>query len=969
LYTGIRVLTTRDAAAPVGVALGGGRADVQRYEMMGWARAMLPLAAVAGGLVGDAPAAAEPRAEGEASAALEALRGALARGEDASVLEGATALLRRVGAGDAELSARALTLRGVVLADRGRFEDARAELDAGLALLGPAGSEAARVEALVAKSQLERASGDPLLARALLDEAARWLGVGGTRGDGAEVELSRAILALAAGREPDARRAIDRFNARCAEPVCEAVSDRLAGRLARLEGHLERAAESLRASEVALARAGRVRERLEVLIEQIEVDRALGDLSRARAAAEVGAGLAARVGHRRLGAEFARLRGELSLEAGHAQAAVQLLEEARGLYTAMRARSGVAGSRLALGRAAAAQGRAEEARIHFEAARLLYVEMADAVRLRAAWRGLAEAARALRDEAGERTWQLALAEDAAPGGRWRPAMRLAELAAEVGALAEARRWLGECVADLEAQSPRLGTPGARSVLGEARQRAYGLLVEAWLGDSQVERPLAQAEALQAAEGALTAGFSELLERAIATRAVPGAEELGHRVAAIDRAMAIAADGDPGFDAETLYRLGQQRGVLEREWRRLTGAELRGAGPREAAARWVAALTGALREDVALLVYHLGAERSRAFVVTGAGVEVVALAGRAEIEALTGDFHDRMRARPADLRERRARERASRRLYEALLAPVVPHLGRRSRVVIVPHGALRIVPFDALVTSEVGPVQFALQRFTFSQVPSLGALTSLWQDARRRSARTDRYALVAFADPAYRRDGESQRAALRGAALEVEVARRRLGADDGPGTLFVGAAATERTLTGLALDRYAVVHLATHGTAGDSIADGKTPALFFGPGDGEDGILRLDEVLRLRLDADLVVLSACDSARGDLAVGDGFDGLTGAFLRAGASEVVATLWEVEDTVTPAMMDWFYEGLARGDGAAAALRRARLAALKGQLERGAEATAELPGDGAILARARDPFYWAPFVLVGTSGDVFR
>ncbi|MCB9785921.1 MAG: CHAT domain-containing protein [Deltaproteobacteria bacterium] len=906
----------------------------------------------------------------EGEARLLRLEEAFERGQDALVWDGASELLASLPAGAVDLTSRVLTLRGRVLGDEGHFAAAREQFDAALALLGGGGSVEARVEALVARVVVERAAGRTRAARAALAEADAWANGAARAPADAAAERVRALLALRAGRQQEARLALQRFVAVCAGSPCSSVADRIEGSLLALDGDLAGAADLLRRAEMAFAREGRSREQLDALVERVEVERALGDRDQARAAAAIGAGLAARIGHARHGAELNRILGELALEAGDATEATRLLEMARKAFTDMHALSGIAGSRLALGRVALLGGRAPEARIHFEAARVLYEEMADEGRIQTAWRGLAAAARSGGDVAAERRWLGELALSGSPGARWEAASRLAELAEAEGDPAEVRRFAGLALEDLQRLDARLGTPAARETLAAARQRASEMLVEAWLTDADVEAQQARVEALEAADRSLARGFVELLDRAGSTRALPATARLAQRVAAIDRAMALAAGGDPAFDAEALHRLGHLRGRLEAELRHQLGSasdRLQGAPGHRGR---VAALVGALGDEVAVVAYHLGAVRSRAFVLTSAGTAVVALAPRARLEALARDLHERLRARPSGARERRERDAAARAAYRALLEPVVGQLGSRRRVVIIPQGALRIVPFDALVTSPSGRPRYALEEFVFSQAPSLAALATLRGEDLRRRARVDRFPFVGFAAPAYDRGPARELPELAGAALEVELARRRLGADAGPGTLFTGPLATERRLEELALDRYAIVHLATHTSASDSTARGSTPALFLAPGEGEDGLVQWDEVLRLRLDADLVVLSACDTARGDLHAGDGFDGLTGAFLRAGASEVLASLWEVEDTVTPTLMDRFYEALAGGESAPAALRLARLAMLRGEATvHPLTGAADVERSRRVLARARDPFYWAPFVVVGSAGDVFR
>jgi CHAT domain-containing protein len=149
-----------------------------------------------------------------------------------------------------------------------------------------------------------------------------------------------------------------------------------------------------------------------------------------------------------------------------------------------------------------------------------------------------------------------------------------------------------------------------------------------------------------------------------------------------------------------------------------------------------------------------------------------------------------------------------------------------------------------------------------------------------------------------------------------------------------------------LGQYRLVHFATH-----SLLDNQRPelsgvvlSLVDRSGQPQNGFLRLYDVYNLRLAADLVVLSACQTARGGEIEGEGLIGLTRGFLYAGAPRVVATLWEVDDRTTALVMKHFYEGmLVRGQKPAAALRSAQ----------------------AEVARTKGwdpPYYWAAFTLQG-------
>ena len=119
----------------------------------------------------------------------------------------------------------------------------------------------------------------------------------------------------------------------------------------------------------------------------------------------------------------------------------------------------------------------------------------------------------------------------------------------------------------------------------------------------------------------------------------------------------------------------------------------------------------------------------------------------------------------------------------------------------------------------------------------------------------------------------------------------------------------------------------------------------GAGGREDGVLRLNEIFNLKLDSDLVVLSACQTGMGKMVRGEGIVGLTRGFLYAGAPRVVVSLWEVNDTAVPEFMQKFYAGIKVGASPADALRAAKLAMLHG-----------------AAPLYTHPYYWAPFVAIG-------
>jgi CHAT domain-containing protein len=318
--------------------------------------------------------------------------------------------------------------------------------------------------------------------------------------------------------------------------------------------------------------------------------------------------------------------------------------------------------------------------------------------------------------------------------------------------------------------------------------------------------------------------------------------------------------------------------------------------------------------------------------------------------------------------------AAKQAYELLLAPVKERL-RGKDLVIVPGGPLAYVPFEALV--EEG--RYLIERHRIRYAPSLTALhlVRLWEKTRAKPERP----LWALADPVYdrgdtRAEGKADLAQaskdaltkylahndrgpaawesyprLHFTAQEAEVIRARLGAADGD--VLTGLQASEAAVKAASdkglLARARYVHFATHGILGLDTAQPPALVLSLVGNDGardedggiNDGFLRLDEVTRLRLNADLVVLSACETGKGRLYAGEGVTGLARAFLYAGSRGVVCSLWSVDDRETAAFMADLYGGLKDGQAAAEALRAAKL---------------------KMIRAGKPPVYWAPFILIG-------
>jgi CHAT domain-containing protein len=267
-----------------------------------------------------------------------------------------------------------------------------------------------------------------------------------------------------------------------------------------------------------------------------------------------------------------------------------------------------------------------------------------------------------------------------------------------------------------------------------------------------------------------------------------------------------------------------------------------------------------------------------------------------------------------------------RLYGALVDPLVADLGGRTELTIVPDGPLHTLPFDALVSSRA-PRRYMIDDYTIAYAaPRAGATRAR---GTMRIAGGEGIVLAI--------GGPEQRAA--GAAHEIRAMASVLGGRLSalPHASIAGARARAEG------SDVRVIHFATHAEANDASPDHARLALSV-DSTGAAGWLHAFEIREWKLDGALVVLSACETAEGRLAGGEGTLSLSRAFMRGGASGTVATLWPV-GAPTATLMASFYRGLAAGGTTAAALRAARL-----ELRR---------------AGFDHPFYWAPFVF--TTSDL--
>lgn len=370
----------------------------------------------------------------------------------------------------------------------------------------------------------------------------------------------------------------------------------------------------------------------------------------------------------------------------------------------------------------------------------------------------------------------------------------------------------------------------------------------------------------------------------------------------------------------------------------------------------------LKPDEALLATHVTREATYVVLLRAQG----AAGHRAAVRQ--GDLTELVaRVRHgvdwSEEQDRKFDREASQQLHNLLLAPLTAQLQGVKRLVVAPSGPLQSLPFALLASSE----GWLAQRFAIATVPSLAAFRDL------RHARAPKPApqpFIGFGDPDFAgagaglrnlaalagacRRGLVQPAELRGLARLAESADelKRIAATlkAPPGSVILGAKATEAAVKSSKLADYRVVMFATHGVLPSEIRCLGEPALALTPPASasarDDGLLNASEVVSLNLNADFVVLSACNTASADGKLsGEALSGLTRAFFYAGARGALVSHWAVASEPTVALTTATFEAYTKDPkaGRAAALQKAQLAML------------------AKPATAH-PVFWAPFVLVG-------
>jgi len=421
-----------------------------------------------------------------------------------------------------------------------------------------------------------------------------------------------------------------------------------------------------------------------------------------------------------------------------------------------------------------------------------------------------------------------------------------------------------------------------------------------------------------------------------------------------------------------------------------------------------AIKSLLEPDTLLLEYYLGEEKSFVWAIGRDSLTSYELPPRDVIESSARRLRNLLIVRQRTNPEQSAKLRRdlilesdagywseAAKLSQILLGPL-SEAPKIARLVIVPDEILQYIPFSALVSSQSRALEVKdaaaedsmrplILDYEITVMPSASALALLRQDAEGRNAAEKMIAVIA--DPVFEKDDprlmdaskdrrkiapSPKSDASRGyaEASSLQYALRDLGSEGGglrlsrllatgrekdtimaqvppaEGKALVGFDASRERVTSGELRRYRIVHFATHGFINDAHPNlsGIVLSLLGKEGESRDGFLRLHDIYSLDLAADLVVLSACNTAIGRDIQGEGLVSIVRGFMYAGALRVVSSLWKVQDESTAELMKNFYKYMFQDSMTpAAALRAAQIDMWKSK-------------------RWSAPYYWAPFILQG-------
>ena len=357
----------------------------------------------------------------------------------------------------------------------------------------------------------------------------------------------------------------------------------------------------------------------------------------------------------------------------------------------------------------------------------------------------------------------------------------------------------------------------------------------------------------------------------------------------------------------------------------------------------------IKGKTAIFTFVIGDDSAYAFALTNRGLKVYPVPTRRELRS-------KVISHRRDISDTDNNDfRAGQELYELLLKPGLTD-GIKN-LIIIPDDILNLLPFETLLTADQNG-DWLIKKYTVYYAPSLSSLRELAHHQNRKNRPKPQHNLLAVGDPYYG-DLEEKYPELSTKAIfqdfysltDLKFYRlrysheevRRISSLIPRSTVLEREKASEDLVKSANLADYKIIHFAAHGLIDDQKPARSAIILTLDNDPAEDGFLQMREVFNLKLNADLVVLSSCQTGLGQFIKGEGIEGISRAFFYAGSSSVVMSLWTINDQVSAQFMERFYYHLKSTENLAEALRQVKL---------------EMIESGIVS----HPYYWAGFILSG-------
>ena len=565
----------------------------------------------------------------------------------------------------------------------------------------------------------------------------------------------------------------------------------------------------------------------------------------------------------------------------------------------------------------------------------------------------------------------------APEDEFEAWVAMARLFRSRGATDKALTALDRALALAEEVRLQTSNPELRATLAQPLRPAFDLkitlLAERYFaaGTSAAERERTALSALETAEQARARALEDFQRFDVSAPGVPSdlvlrRKDIYRELAARRSRLATLLDRAGPEDARALVvrsDIGRLRQQLDEIDSRIGAAS--GRARAQANEERAALAFGSMPAQLALVEYWLGAENAYAWSATRAGLAMTRLGSSDEVNRVAREYHEALRGFGAIPEAQRLR--LGERLYQLVLAPLGSRVSQERTLVFAPDGALHYVPFATLRTASPGKSGFLVESHDIAMTPSIGMY--LGRDPGRSRPPPTRQMLL-VADPVYeasdtRLATPSRPDASASSAHVAALLVRGAGRGDTPFPRLPGTAQEAATIAALlpkesvdrlegltatrdrflaaGLQRYRFIHIASH-----ALNDAEIPqasALVLSTFDERsrpvDGRVLAADFVNVQLNAEAVVLSACDTALGKSVAGEGLIGLQYVVLARGAESVVSSLWPVIDQASAQLMSQFYASRLRG--------------------RAALPTALSDAMRAMLAgRFKDPGVWGAFTL---------